>query len=135
VASLISMAGALVTTLAVSGKLPFSALTFRAVEVGVMVEASIWALALGLRLRRQQEDRAHALELARHDPLTGLYNRRGFLEQALPVYSTSARNARPVAVMMLDIDHFKLVNDQHGHDAGDRTLVAVADQLRSACRL
>jgi diguanylate cyclase (GGDEF)-like protein len=36
---------------------------------------------------------------------------------------------------MLDIDHFKRINDVHGHDAGDRTLVAVADQLRSACRL
>ena len=134
-ASLLSMAGALVTTLAVMGRLPFSALTFRAVEVGVMAEATIWALALGLRLRRQQEDRARALELASHDPLTGLYNRRGFLEQALPVFSTSTRSDRPLAVVMLDIDHFKRINDVHGHDAGDRTLVAVADQLRSACRL
>ncbi|MEO8805475.1 MAG: diguanylate cyclase [Burkholderiaceae bacterium] len=134
-ATLLSMAGALVTTLAVMGRLPFSAVTFRAVEVGVMVEATIWALALGLRMRRQQEDRARALELASHDPLTGLYNRRGFLEQALPVFSTSTRNARPLAVIMLDIDHFKRINDVHGHDAGDRTLVAVADQLRSACRL
>jgi len=134
-ATLLSMAGALVTTLAVMGRLPFSALTFRAVEVGVMLEASIWALALGLRLRRQQEDRARALELARHDPLTGLYNRRGFLEQALAVYATSTRSARPLAVVMLDIDHFKRINDVHGHDAGDRTLVAVAEQLRSACRL
>ena len=135
VATLISMAGALVTTLAVMGRLPFSALTFRAVEVGVMFEAAIWALALGLRLRRQQEDRAQALELARHDPLTGLYNRRGFFEQALPVYSTAMRQARPLAIVMLDIDHFKRINDLHGHDAGDRTLVAVADKLRSACRL
>jgi diguanylate cyclase (GGDEF)-like protein len=134
-ATLLSMAGALVTTLAVMGRLPFSAVTFRAVEVGVMAEATIWALALGLRLRHQQEDRARALELASHDSLTGLYNRRGFLEQAHPVFSTSMRNARPLAVVMLDIDHFKRVNDVHGHDAGDRTLVAVADQLRSACRL
>ncbi|HSW16583.1 MAG TPA: diguanylate cyclase [Ramlibacter sp.] len=133
-ATLLSMAGALVTTLAVMGHLPFSAVTFRAVEVGVMVEAAIWALALGLRLRRQQEDRARALELASHDPLTGLYNRRGFLDQALPVFSTSARSARPLAVVMLDIDHFKRINDVHGHDAGDRTLVAVAEQLRSICR-
>jgi len=134
-ATLLSMAGALVTTLAVMGRVPFSALTFRAVEVGVMVEAAIWSLALGLRLRRQQQDRARALELASHDPLTGLYNRRGFLEQALPVFSTSTRNERPLAVVMLDIDHFKQINDVHGHDAGDRTLVAVADQLRNTCRL
>ncbi|HEY4066871.1 MAG TPA: diguanylate cyclase, partial [Burkholderiaceae bacterium] len=134
-ATLLSMAGAFVTTLAVMGRLPFSTLTFRAVEVGVMVEASVWALALGLRLRREQEDRARALELARHDPLTGLYNRRGFFEHALPVYSTSMRRARPLAIVMIDIDHFKRINDRHGHDAGDRTLTAVAEQLRGACRL
>jgi len=134
-ATLLSMAGALVTTLAVMGRVPFSTVTFRAVEIGVMVEAAIWALALGLRLRRQQEDRTRALELASHDPLTGLYNRRGFLEQALPVFSTSARSQRPLAVVMLDIDHFKRVNDVHGHEAGDRTLAAVADRLRGACRL
>ena len=133
-ATLLSMAGALVTTLAVMGRLPFSDLTFRAVEVGVMVEAAIWALALGLRLRRQQRDRATALELASRDPLTGLYNRRGFLDQALPVFSTSVRGARPLAVVMIDIDHFKRINDVHGHHAGDRTLVAVADRLRSTCR-
>ena len=134
-ATLVSMAGALVTTLAVMGRLPFSSLTFRAVEVGVMIEAAVWALALGLRLRRQQVDRAQALELARRDPLTGLYNRRGFLEQALPVYSTSMRRERPLSVVMIDIDHFKRINDVHGHDAGDRTLVAVANKLRSVCRL
>ena len=134
-ATLLSMVGALVTTQAVMGHLPFSDLTFRAVEVGVMAEATIWALALGLRLRRQQEDRARALELASRDPLTSLYNRRGFLEQALPVFSTSMRSERPLAVVMIDIDHFKRINDVHGHDAGDRTLAAVADQLRSAFRL
>ncbi|MEO8249444.1 MAG: diguanylate cyclase [Burkholderiales bacterium] len=134
-ATLLSMAGALVTTLAVMGRLPFNAFTFRAVEVGVMVEATIWALALGLRLRRQQEDRATALAMARNDSLTRLHNRRGFLEQALPVYSTARRNARPLAVVMLDIDHFKRINDSHGHDAGDRTLVAIGDRLHGACRM
>ncbi|MEP7102127.1 MAG: diguanylate cyclase [Burkholderiales bacterium] len=134
-ATLVSMVGALVTTLAVMGRLPFSSLTFRAVEVGVMIEAAVWALALGLRLRRQQVDRAQALELARRDPLTGLYNRRGFLEQALPVYSSAARRGRPLSVVMLDIDRFKQINDLHGHDAGDRMLVDAADKLRNACRL
>lgn len=134
-ATLVSMVGALTTTLAVMGRLPFSSVTFHAVEVGVMIEAAFWALALGLRLRRQQVDRAHALELARRDPLTGLYNRRGFLEQALPVYSTAARRGRPLSVIMLDIDRFKQINDLHGHAAGDRTLIAAADKLRNACRL
>ena len=133
-ASLASVAGAFVTTLAVMGKIPFSALTFRAVEVGVMVEASIWALALGLRLRRDREDRVHALQLAEHDPLTGLFNRRGFLERALPVHEAALRDARALSLVLLDIDHFKDVNDRDGHDAGDRALAAVADRLRLLSR-
>jgi len=135
IASLASMAGAFVTTLAVMGKIPFSAMTFRAVEVGVMVEASIWALALGLRLRRDREDRVQALQLAEHDPLTRLFNRRGFLERALPVREAALRDARPLSLVLLDIDHFKDVNDRHGHDAGDRALAAVADRLRLLSRL
>ncbi|WP_175498189.1 diguanylate cyclase [Dokdonella immobilis] len=130
VASLISMIGAMVATLAVMGKLPFNAVTFRAIEIGVMTEASIWALALGLRLRRDREGRVRALQLAQHDPLTGLLNRRGFLDRALPALKTASSAATPLAVIMLDIDHFKSINDQHGHDAGDRTLVAVAECLR-----
>jgi two-component system, sensor histidine kinase LadS len=130
-ASLISMVGAMVATLAVMGKLPFNAVTFRAIEIGVMVEASIWALALGLRLRRDREGRVHAQQLAQHDPLTALLNRRGFVDHALPTLSAASAEARPLAVIMLDIDHFKAINDRYGHDAGDRTLVAVADRLRA----
>ena len=133
-ATLISMVGTLVTTMSVMGLLPFNKLTFRAVEAGVMLEAAIWALALGLRLRRQREDGVRALELAQRDPLTGLHNRRGFLEQALPVFATAARNARPVSAVVIDIDHFKHINDRHGHAGGDLTLVDVAERIRNACR-
>jgi diguanylate cyclase (GGDEF)-like protein len=133
-ATLISMVGTLVTTMSVMGVLPFNKLTFRAVEAGVMLEAAIWALALGLRLRRQREDGVRALELAQRDPLTGLHNRRGFLEQALPVFATAARSARPVSAVVIDIDHFKRINDRHGHAGGDQTLVDVAERIRNACR-
>ena len=133
-ATLISMVGTLVTTMSVMGLLPFNKLTFRAVEAGVMLEAAIWALALGLRLRRQREDGVRALELAQRDPLTGLHNRRGFLDQALPVFATAARNARPVSAVVIDIDHFKRINDRHGHAGGDLTLVDVAERIRNACR-
>jgi diguanylate cyclase (GGDEF)-like protein len=133
-ATLISMVGTLVTTLSVMGVLPFNKLTFRAVEAGVMLEAAIWALALGLRLRRQHEDGLRAQELAQRDPLTGLHNRRGFLELALPVFATAARSARPVSAVVIDIDHFKRINDRHGHAGGDLTLVDVAERIRNACR-
>jgi diguanylate cyclase (GGDEF)-like protein len=134
VATLLSMLGTLVTTLSVMGVLPFNVVTFRAVEAGVMLEAAIWALALGLRLRRQREDGVRALELAQRDPLTGLHNRRGFLDLALPVFATAARNDRPLSAIVIDIDHFKHINDRHGHAGGDETLVDVADRTRNACR-
>ena len=130
IASLFSMIGSMIATLAVMGKLPFNSLTFRAIEIGVMIEASIWALALGLRLRRDREDRMHAMKLAEHDPLTGLFNRRGFLERVLPMMTSGLEDASPLALIMLDIDHFKAVNDRYGHDSGDRSLVAIADRLR-----
>jgi diguanylate cyclase (GGDEF)-like protein len=133
-ASLVSMAGAFVTTLAVMGHIPFNALTFRAVELGVMTEASMWALALGLRLRRVHQDHADALQMAQHDALTGLCNRRGFIDRALPLHARAQRERVPLAVVLIDLDHFKAINDRYGHDAGDRALVAVAEHLRTRAR-
>lgn len=133
-ASLASMVGAFITTLTVMGHLPFSPLSFHAVEVGVMLEASVWALALGLRLRRVREDRVRALQLAERDSLTGLYNRRGFAERAAPTLADAGDGEPGTALAMLDIDLFKAINDQHGHNVGDLTLVAVADRLRALTR-
>lgn len=68
------------------------------------------------------------------DSLTGLYNRR-WLEEALPRFvSRFSRSQLPLALIMLDVDHFKRVNDEHGHPAGDAVLVAVAHTLRTAVR-
>lgn len=67
--------------------------------------------------------------LATHDPLTGLYNRRQFDESLDKELRRSARTGGPTALLMLDIDHFKLYNDHYGHQAGDRALVQVAAAL------
>jgi len=68
------------------------------------------------------------------DPLTGILNRRGLeLRSAALVESASERNV-PVAVIMLDLDHFKRVNDYHGHEVGDRALKATAEILSSYMR-
>ena len=64
------------------------------------------------------------------DPLTGLVNRRG-AQLALEEWET---DARPFAVILMDIDHFKQVNDQFGHDVGDRTLQFLATQMRHVAR-
>lgn len=74
--------------------------------------------------------------LATRDPLTGLENRRSFLASAERLQALAARTGRPASVLMIDVDHFKTVNDERGHAAGDQALTAVAreclDCLRSS---
>ena len=68
-------------------------------------------------------------QLARTDALTGLSNRRDFVERGERELQRHQRHAAPLALLMMDIDHFKAINDQHGHDGGDLVLKEVA----SAC--
>ncbi|HKI37964.1 MAG TPA: diguanylate cyclase [Gemmataceae bacterium] len=68
------------------------------------------------------------------DALTGLYNRRYALERLEQEWAGVTRSGQPLACMVLDIDHFKRVNDSHGHDVGDRVLEATAKVLRRALR-
>jgi diguanylate cyclase (GGDEF)-like protein len=63
---------------------------------------------------------------ARTDPLTGIANRRGFLEQ-IALSRRSAAGRQPTAVLLFDLDRFKLINDQYGHAVGDRTLQIFAE--------
>ena len=65
-------------------------------------------------------------ELAISDPLTGCYNRRYFYEMAHTYFDQMRRSARPLSILMLDLDHFKTVNDTYGHVQGDRVLQKVA---------
>ncbi len=133
-AALCGMGGTLATILSVWGGLPMNELSFHAIDLGLMVEATLFALALAARMRHQQQARESAERLARIDPLTGLLNRRAFDEQARGLLSTAGRGGRPLSVLMLDIDRFKAINDSHGHDGGDLVLVAVAERLRQNCR-
>jgi diguanylate cyclase (GGDEF)-like protein len=86
-------------------------------------------------LIRQVEQQAAQLEtLAQHDPLTGTANRRAW-DHALPVEMDRARRAAtPLAVALLDLDHFKAFNDTYGHQAGDRLLQAATEAWRSILR-
>jgi len=69
-------------------------------------------------------------EIAVRDQLTGLLNRRGFGEQAERAYATARRTDRPVSIIMTDIDHFKTINDEFGHAAGDNALAHFAKILK-----
>lgn len=73
-------------------------------------------------------------KLSETDPLTGLLNRRAFLAAAERQLAYGRRYGRPLAVVVADIDHFKRVNDMHGHAAGDLVIRAVAARLQSAAR-
>ncbi len=72
--------------------------------------------------------------MATTDPLTGLSNRRAFFDSAQRRFDALGRQSKPLAVAMLDIDHFKTINDQHGHDCGDAVLIEVARILASHAR-
>jgi diguanylate cyclase (GGDEF)-like protein len=73
-------------------------------------------------------------EQARRDPLTALFNRR-YVDEALPdVLANAARQGAPVTVALVDLDHFKRVNDTFSHDTGDRVLTTTAQLLDGHCR-
>jgi diguanylate cyclase (GGDEF)-like protein/PAS domain S-box-containing protein len=72
---------------------------------------------------------------ATHDELTGLPNRRLLYDRLIHNLAQSCRHKRLMGVMFVDIDHFKRINDTHGHDVGDDVLCEVADRLRSCIRL
>ncbi|WP_139304823.1 diguanylate cyclase [Microbulbifer marinus] len=133
-AVLCSMAGLGIGLLTAFGLLPANPWTISAVEVGLMLEATLLSLALGSRMRQQTQARHRAEQLARIDSLTGLLNRRAFLTDTTPVWSTAERHGRPISVILLDIDHFKRVNDRFGHDCGDQILQEVAKLLLQSCR-
>lgn len=71
---------------------------------------------------------------AHTDSLTGLHNRRSFEELARREFARAARNGSPLTLLLIDIDHFKQVNDTHGHDVGDKVLQSVAKLAKRELR-
>jgi diguanylate cyclase (GGDEF)-like protein len=102
--------------------------------VDVMVSTTAIACVVTSLENRNERLLATLSMEARVDPLTGLLNRRGFDERAAAELDLDSRGSRPFALVILDIDHFKLVNDQWGHDVGDRVLRHVANLLREQAR-
>jgi diguanylate cyclase (GGDEF)-like protein/PAS domain S-box-containing protein len=81
-----------------------------------------------------QRANAQLEQLALHDPLTGLANRRKFAERFQYDLARAVRAQSPLSLLMVDIDHFKAINDQHGHIAGDVCLKALAAILTGSVR-
>ena len=95
-------------------------------------------LRAGARVVELQDNLIEAREalrdLAMHDPLTQLLNRRATLDFLLTELNRATRDLKPLTVMMVDIDHFKLINDRFGHPAGDGVLCEVSRRLRASLR-
>lgn len=86
-------------------------------------------------LAEEQRQRADELELiASTDPLTGAHTRRYFDDVASRELARSTRNRTPLSLVIFDIDHFKQINDKHGHLAGDRVLMTLANLCRENIR-
>ena len=88
----------------------------------------LFLFLLGTRMQRSLS------RMATHDPLTGILNRRGMQSLLQAEWQRSQRYATPFAVISLEVDFFKRVNDTYGHDAGDKVLVAVASLLGKEVR-
>jgi diguanylate cyclase (GGDEF)-like protein len=89
---------------------------------------------LAIMSLRLQRTLAEVTRLTRVDPLTQAFNRRGFFESAEIAMAVAARQQLSLAVLMLDIDHFKKINDTYGHAAGDAVLKQLGANLLHACR-
>ncbi len=88
-----------------------------------------------LRIERELRDsQSHLYRLAHHDTLTGLPNRLLFRDRLAQAITKAGRNRTKVAILFLDLDRFKTINDTLGHDAGDALLIEVAARLQRQCR-
>jgi diguanylate cyclase (GGDEF)-like protein/PAS domain S-box-containing protein len=90
--------------------------------------------ALTFDITRMKEAEESLERLARIDSLTGVANRRQFEEQLAAAVARASRQDEAVALLAIDIDHFKSINDNHGHPAGDAVLVEVAGRLLASVR-
>lgn len=85
-------------------------------------------------ITERTEMREELTRLATTDPLTGICNRRRFFERLELEWSRARRHSRPLSIMMFDLDHFKKINDTHGHSIGDRVLVELCSEANDVLR-
>ena len=133
-ASIASALGTGITAATVINWLSFDPIGFRAIELGISIDAVLLSFGLAQQFRRTERRLMVAQQVARLDPLTGLYNRRAFEEVVAPLLARAERYRTPVSLILMDLDHFKSINDRFGHHVGDAVLRAVADTTRAIVR-
>ncbi len=115
--------------------LPFSEWSFILIEPVMMLGVGLIAAELLYRIRIQSfMDRKRLEQMALTDPLTGLSNRRSIEPQLEGEVSRARRHRVPLSVLLADLDHFKQVNDRHGHSVGDEVLREVARRVETILR-
>jgi two-component system cell cycle response regulator len=137
---------AAIPVMAMLGHAPSEVEVVRLIEAGVLEHhvktlnstlfcAKIKALSERSRAQRELKNKLrHALEYSAHDALTGLYNRRYFERRLREESAHAKRHKKPFSIVVVDLDHFKLVNDTYGHEDGDRVLCHVAELIGGALR-
>ncbi|MPS47996.1 GGDEF domain-containing protein [Methylobacillus sp.] len=123
--------------LAISGGIDLTPQSHNPVNVFGLYLVPMWCNLLGSLglLLMYFESIIHEKEhLATHDELTKIYNRRALVNLGRREIDLAHRYKRPISIFMIDLDHFKLINDTYGHDAGDKVLRSVALTLSNTCR-
>lgn len=121
--------GGISVTIPFVARVPLLAMSTGHTGIGILGVLGI--LFFGGRLNRAYET---AKKRSVIDALTGIPNRRAFMDRVVSELGRSRRDHSPLSVILGDIDHFKLYNDNHGHQAGDECLKRVADAIRRALR-
>ncbi len=103
----------------------------RYLAFGGVAATTVIMLLLLLLLARTRSDRRHLLWLSQHDGLTGLRNHSSFFRRANEALAVCRHTDQPFTLVVADIDLFKQINDEHGHDLGDRVLREIGELLRS----
>ena len=133
-AAFMGVGGAAVSAATTWGAIPYNTMLFHSIEVGMLIEMYILALALAFNLKKMDNARIVAEVNAQVDYLTQLYNRRAFTDVTMPQWHLCIRQQITSSLILLDIDWFKKINDDHGHAAGDAILKAIAFTLKQKIR-
>jgi diguanylate cyclase (GGDEF)-like protein len=122
----------------ISGDVVYGALSLESSLPSAFTEPDMQLLvsfgATATAALRNAQLHASVQKLAITDPLTGIYNRRGFEEFGRRLFESARRFKRPLSLILLDIDHFKAINDSYGHSIGDQVLQSLAERLNHNIR-